>query len=185
MDALLLVDTQRDYFERADLTPSADDVTAAIARLLAAFRARGALVLHGHTLVADDGSDAMPHWRRSGRIWCRAGSPGALAPEALAPREGEPLLAKRFYSPFENGDLLGLLRARRIDRLVIAGLYTHACVRSAVLDGYTHGLEVLLPRDAVASYDPAHAAMTLDWLDGRAAQCVTVDRILEMLGQRR
>ena len=63
--ALLLVDTQRDYFERADLAPSADVVTAAIARLLAAFRARGAPVLHSHTLVAADGADAMPHWRRS------------------------------------------------------------------------------------------------------------------------
>ena len=181
MDALLLVDTQRDYFDRGDLTPSGDVVTAAIARLLAALRARGALVLHSHTLVADDGSDAMPHWRHSGRIWCRAGTSGALAPEALAPRAGEPVLAKRFYSPFENADLLQLLREHHIDRLVIAGLYTHACVRSAALNAYAHGLEVFLPTDAVASYDPAHAAMTIGWLNGRAAQCLASVRILAML----
>jgi nicotinamidase-related amidase len=183
--ALLLVDTQRDYLERADLTPSAEVVTAAIAGLLAGFRARGAPVLHSRTLVAADGADAMPHWQRSGRIWCRAGTAGALAPDALAPRADEPLLTKRFYSPFENPELLRLLRAQRIARLVIAGLYTHACVRSGVIDAYANGLEVLLPGDAIASYDAAHAAMTLDWLDGRAAQCVTADRILAMLDEGR
>ncbi len=184
-DALLLVDTQRDYFERADLTPTADAVTAAIERLLAAFRARGALVLHSHTLVAADGTDAMPHWRRSGKISCRAGTPGALAPERLAPRGNEAVLAKRFYSPFENPDLLRQLREHRIVRLVIAGLYTHACVRSAALDAYAAGLEVFLPTDAVASYDPSHAAMTIAWLDGRAAQCLAGDRIIEMLDEGR
>jgi len=183
--ALLLVDTQRDYFERADLAPSADVVTAAIAQLLAAFRARGAPVLHSHTLVAADGADAMPHWRRSGRIWCRAGTAGALAPDALAPLGHEPLLTKRFYSPFETPELLRLLRAQRIARLVIAGLYTHACVRSAAIDAYANGFEVWLPSDAIASYDPAHAAMTLDWLDGRAAQCLASDRILAMLDEGR
>jgi aldehyde dehydrogenase (NAD+) len=183
--ALLLVDTQRDFFERGDLTPAAEVVTVAIARLLAAFRARGAPVLHSHTLVMDDGADAMPLWRRSGRIWCRAGTPGALAPDALAPRAGEPVLAKRFYSPFENPELLCRVRAQRASRLVIAGLYTHACVRSAAVDAYAQGLQVLLPTDAVASYDPAHAAATVDWLDGRAAQCLTADRVVESLEQGR
>jgi aldehyde dehydrogenase (NAD+) len=142
-------------------------------------------VLHSHTLVAEDGGDAMPHWRRSGRIWCRAGTAGAMSPDALAPLGDEPLLTKRFYSPFENPELFRLLRAQRIGQLVIAGLYTHACVRAAATDAYARGFEVLLPRDAVASYDPAHAAMTLDWLDGRAVQCLAADRIMAMLDSPR
>ena len=126
----------------------------------------------------------MPHWQRARTIWCRAGTPGALAPEALTPVGDEPVLAKRYYSPFDNPDLAMRLRDGGVTRLVVAGLYTHACVRSAVLDGYAQGFEVLLPTDAVASYDPAHAAMTIAWLDGRAAQCLPGDRILAMLRER-
>jgi aldehyde dehydrogenase (NAD+) len=183
--ALLLVDAQRDYFERSGLTPTADAAISAMARLLSAFRAGGRPVLHSHTLVAADGTDAMPHWRASGRVWCRAGTPGAQPPEALLPLEVEPLFAKRFFSPFEDPALREALQNERVGRLVVAGLYTHACVRSAVIDAYAHGLEVLLPVDAVASCEPAHAAMTIELLNGRAARCLSTDTILQLLGDSR
>ena len=116
-DALLLVDAQRDYFARPGLMPAADIAIAAMARLLSAVRARGWLVAHSHTLVVADGADAMPHWRASGRIWCRAGTPGALPPKELAPRDGEPVFAKRFYSPFEDPALPRMLAGQRAKRL--------------------------------------------------------------------
>ena len=179
--ALLLVDAQRDYFERPGLTPGTDDAIAAMARLLSAFRLRGWPVAHSHTLVAEDGADAMPHWQASGRIWCRAGTPGALPPETLAPRDGEPVFAKRFYSPFEDPALPRALAENGVKRLVVAGLYTHACVRSAVTDAYASGLAVFLPTDAVASCEPDHAAMTIAWLEGRAARCLPTARLLALL----
>jgi nicotinamidase-related amidase len=52
----------------------------------------------------------------------------------LAPWDNEPCLTKRFFSPFDNPDLPRLLAEQRVDRLVVAGLYTHACVRSAAVD---------------------------------------------------
>jgi nicotinamidase-related amidase len=183
--ALLLVDTQRDYFERPRLTPRADAAIAAMARLLSAFRERGDLVMHSHTLVAADGADAMPHWRASERDWCRVGTPGALAPEELAPLGDERIFAKRFYSPFEDPALLSELVGKGTRKLVVGGLYTHACVRSAVVDAYARGLEVFLATDAVASDDAAHAEMTIEWLRGRAACCLSSDAILQRLDSAR
>jgi nicotinamidase-related amidase len=123
----------------------------------------------------------MPHWQASDRIWCRAGTPGALPPETLAAHDGEPVFAKQFYSPFENPALAKTLARKAVKRLVVAGLYTHACVRSGVVDGYAAGLEVFLPTDAVASSEPDHAAMTIAWLEGRAARCLPTDRLLALL----
>ena len=87
--ALVLVDVQRDYLQRDDLTPAAEVLVAALAGLLADARARGWPVFHVQTRVRADASDAMPHWRAAGQALCVEGSEGAQAPEALTPEPGE------------------------------------------------------------------------------------------------
>ena len=61
------------------------------------------------------------------------------------------------------------LASRAVERLVIAGVHSHACVQSTVLDAYARGFEVVIGEDLVGSYDPAHGAQAMRWLDGRAA----------------
>jgi acyl-CoA reductase-like NAD-dependent aldehyde dehydrogenase/nicotinamidase-related amidase len=176
--ALLLVDLQRDFLERPGLTPGADLVCARAEQLLKGFRAQGHPVAHAHTRTRADGSDRMPHWKRLGLHACVDGSPGAAPPQALAPREGELVCRKQYYSAFADPHLDAWLRQRRIGRIVLAGLYLHACVRSTALDAYERGYEVAVAEDAVGSTEPLHAELSRAWLAERAAHFAPVRTLL-------
>ncbi len=178
---LLFVDVQLDYLQHPKLTPGADALEATLVGLLRAARGAGWPVFHVQTRVSADLNDAMPHWRDAAHALCVVGSPGARPPPALAPLPGEAVIHKRFYSAFEDGSLSPALRAAGVDTLIVAGVHTHACVRAAVTDAYAEGFTVLVPREGVASYDPDHAAVTLDWLDGRAARCLPIAELLPLL----
>jgi len=166
--ALLLVDCQEDYFARAGLQPPREALIAAIAAALEAARAKNWPIVHIRTRVAADGSDAMPH--RRGAPEAVAGTAGAEAPADLREEAGEPVFTKRFFSAFDAVGLEQELQARGVERLVIAGVHSHACIQATALDAYTRGFEVIIGEDLVGSYDPAHAAQALRWLDGKAAK---------------
>lgn len=165
--ALLLVDVQEDFLARPGLSPEREVVIAGIAVWLQAFRSAGLPVLHLRTQMREDGGDRMPHWAAAGTRVCVAGSLGVLPPGPLTETVGEPVFSKRFYSGFEDAELQPTLARLGIGHLFIAGLYTHACVRQTALDAYARGMRVTLAADAIASTEPPHAALTLDYLAGR------------------
>jgi acyl-CoA reductase-like NAD-dependent aldehyde dehydrogenase len=168
--ALLLVDCQEDYFGRVRLHPPRDTLVEAIAAALAEARSRGWPIIHVRTRVKAGGSDAMPHRRNAPEAV--EGTPGAEPPQQLREADGEPVLFKRFFSAFDAAGLEDELRSRGIGRLVIAGVHSHACIQATATDAYARGFEVAIASDLVGSYDPAHGALALEWLDGRAASVV-------------
>jgi acyl-CoA reductase-like NAD-dependent aldehyde dehydrogenase/nicotinamidase-related amidase len=169
---LLLVDLQEDFFRRRGLVPDRTRLIEGVGAWLKAFRGAGLPVIHVRTLVREDGCDRMPHWKANDTRLCIAGSPGAAAPGGLVEAPGEPVVAKRFYSAFETPELARLLAERGVERLYVAGLYSHACVRQTALDAYARGLSVAVAGDAVASTEPAHAAITLDYLQSHGIPVV-------------
>jgi nicotinamidase-related amidase len=123
----------------------------------------------------------MPHWIRTGRWACVEGTAGAEPPPELRPDPSERQLCKRFFSAFGNRELGGALEADGVDTLVIAGVYLHGCVRATVLDAYERGYDVRVAADAVGSTDAAHARMSRDWLEGRAATFMDTGALLRRL----
>jgi nicotinamidase-related amidase len=79
------------------------------------------------------------------------GSRGARLVPEVAPEAGETILVKHQISPFFGTTLDAELERRGIDHLVIAGIMTNLCVRSAVADAYDRGLGITLVTDACAS----------------------------------
>ena len=176
--ALVLVDVQHDFLDRPGLVPDREALCERAVALLWGWRELGLPVAHVHTRTLPDGSDRMPHWRATGFTACVAGTRGARPPEGLEPVDGELVVRKRFYSGFAAPALDAWLRANAVSSVVVAGLYTHGCVRSTVLDAYERGYEVRVADDAVATVDVEHGAATRGWLDGRAARFVPVDELL-------
>ncbi|OAN51300.1 aldehyde dehydrogenase family protein [Magnetospirillum moscoviense] len=176
--ALLLVDIQEDFLCRPGLLPGAGDVVERVSVLLEGFRRLALPVCHAHTRVSADGSDAMPHWRAKGNTACSAGTAGSLPPASLAPLDGEGMFFKRFFSPFENPGLIAWLRDRQVTTLVVAGLYTHACVRAAALDAYAHGLGVVIAHDGVATTDVLHGEITREYLSTHGVVFAPIAEIL-------
>ena len=157
--ALLLIDLQEEYLARPGLQPPRETLTAAIAAELACARAAGELVFHIRTVGAP-----MPH---------REVAPDPTPPPELAEQSGEPVFTKRFFSAFDAPGLDDALKAAGITRLRLAGLQAHACIHATALDAYAKGYEVEIDEALIASDQPAFAAQSLRWLDGRAATLIT------------
>jgi len=79
----------------------------------------------------------------------------AICPE-VAPADGEPVIHKNDASAFCEGDLAPLLGKAGVEWLVVAGVWTEACVAASVRDAMAKGFRVLLVKDACGS---ATAAM--------------------------
>src|SRR5580700_10452048 len=120
--ALLIMDVQQGIVDRF----AGDD--GYLDRLATAITAaRGAGVMVGYVTIAfrpgypevSDRNKSFAAIAGSGRF--TDGDPGTQIPAAVAPAPGEAVIIKRRVSAFTGSDLEVLLRARRIEHLVLAG----------------------------------------------------------------
>jgi nicotinamidase/pyrazinamidase len=167
--ALVIVDVQNDFADPAGSLSvrGGDAIIATVNREIESAREDGATVV----LTQDWHPEITPHFAKDGGIWpvhCVADTWGAqLHPEMLAP-EDAPLVRKGVngedgYSGFTMRDpatgetvatgLEALLRARGIERVVVAGLATDYCVRATALDAAGLGFETSVLTDAIAAVD--------------------------------
>ena len=185
--ALLIVDIQLDYFPggRNPLVDP-DAAAAAAARLLAAWRDRGAPVVHvQHVWDAPDAEFFQP------------GTPGIEIHPSVAPRDDETLVTKTEPNAFLGTGLEAHLRrlasgedgtADEPFELVVAGMMSSMCVDATVRAAADLGFAVTVAHDACAAPDlefggtrvPAaqvHAAFMAALGDGYAA-VASADEIL-------
>jgi nicotinamidase-related amidase len=73
----------------------------------------------------------------------------------LNPLPGEKVITKHRISPFFNTDLDEFLRSVGADEVVIGGIMTNLCVRSAVADAYDRDLKVTVVKDVCVSDSPS------------------------------
>jgi nicotinamidase-related amidase len=166
--ALLVIDMQNDFclpgapFE----VRGALSMVPRIQELIEAFRAHGLPVIFVIREHRADGSD-MEITRRE--RFLKAG--GAFIPgtrgyalvDGLTPRPDEPVVRKTRWSPFHKTDLEGMLRARGVEVVVISGVQTPNCIRSAAFDANSLDFEVVVSSDATGASDPdVHRANLID-----------------------
>jgi len=166
--ALLVIDMQNDFclpgapFE----VRGALSVVPRIQELIEAFRAHGLPVIFVIREHRADGSD-MEITRRE--RFLKAG--GAFIPgtrgyalvDGLTPRPDEPVVRKTRWSPFHKTDLESMLRARGVEVVVISGVQTPNCIRSAAFDANSLDFEVVVSSDASGASDPdVHRANLID-----------------------
>jgi len=163
--ALVVVDIQNDF---ADPNGSlyvrgGEDVPAIVNGEITAAREAGAFLVYSQ----DWHPAKTPHFQAQGGVWpvhCVGGTWGAefhpaLAMDADAERLRKGTGGEDGYSVFtvrdpETGEeaataLERVLRERRVERLVIAGLATDYCVKDTVLDARRLGFPVTVVSDAI------------------------------------
>jgi nicotinamidase-related amidase len=180
--ALLIIDMLNDFFRRHDrLAEQRLQLVASINTLASSFRHHDQPVLWVRQEFAPDLRDAFLEMRKHNLRVTIAGTDGCeLLPE-LDYRPTDKIIVKKRYSAFFGTDLEATLENVRPDLLVVAGINTHACVRTTVIDAYQRDYEVVVAAECVASYDEAHHDMTTRYLDGAIARLLPNREIVKML----
>jgi nicotinamidase-related amidase len=180
---LLVIDLLNDYFRRENrLAARRGPLVTSVNRLAAAFRRTGQPVVWVRQEFAPDLGDAFLRMRRENLRITIAGTDGCeLLPE-LVRHASDTVLVKKRYSAFFGTGLDETLAAIRPEVLVLAGVNTHACVRTTAIDAYQRDYDVLVASDCVASYDAEHEEVTRRYLDAGIARFVSSAEIARMLG---
>ncbi|MHC6226432.1 cysteine hydrolase family protein [Pseudomonas sp. X10] len=139
--ALILIDIQNDYFPGGKWPLDGADIAADnAARLLAAARERGDLVVHvRHEFESADAPFFTP------------GSPGARIHDKVAPAEGEPVVLKHKVNMFQGTGLKALLEEHGVKDLTIVGSMSHMCVDAGTRAAVDFGYNVTVAHDACAT----------------------------------
>lgn len=170
--ALIVIDIQNDFCSPTGSlarmgydTRAAHEMLPRLQSLIATARSVDLPVFFIKTL--HDESTDTPQWlgrlgngpgtERTGRT-CRPGSWGSEFYEVV-PTSRDNVVTKNRFSGFVGTNLDILLRSRRVQSLLFAGVTTETCVESTLRDGLFHEYYVSLIDDCAASYShEAHAA---------------------------
>jgi nicotinamidase-related amidase len=157
--ALVIVDIQNDYFPggRMELVGS-EEASVEAARLLHAFRERGAPVFHIRHVS-----------KRPGATFFLPDTEGAEIHESVEPLASETVITKHFPNSFRETRLLDELRAAKIERLAIAGMMTHMCIDATTRAAADLGFQCELAHDACATRDLAFGGTKVAARDVHAA----------------
>lgn len=179
--AALIIDMQADFFADDGLSRRRGALIERINDLVATCRRAGAPVVWVKQEWADDLSDAMLDAKRKGIRLVIAGTPGAALLAELDHRPGDPVIVKKRYSAFFGTNLDQLLGSLRAARLIVAGINTHACVRTTVIDAYQRDYEVILARDCIDSHDREHHDISWKYMDGHLGRGMGNEEIRSVL----
>jgi nicotinamidase-related amidase len=138
--ALIVIDAQNDYF-RGGAFPlhEAEETAARIVAAIADARAKGVEVIHVQH-VADPAQGLAPFFN--------AGGVGVeIRPDVLAAAPDAPVVVKRFADSFLQTDLDAILKARGVERIVLAGMMTQNCVTHTALSKAAEAYEVSVAGD--------------------------------------
>lgn len=152
--AALFIDLQEEHRKDARyLVEGFDRVIANVQRLQEAARKNGVPLYHWAYIVDLDTQERPFHpVDADGRsAFSDKADPLTAICVEVAPAEGETLFVKAHASAFRAGEAAETLRVQGIEWLIVAGVWSEACVDATVRDAVTLGFRVLLVKDACGS----------------------------------
>jgi len=161
---IIIIDVQQDFFKRERLSKNRSRLVKNINNLTAFGRKHNVPIIWVRQEFKEDLSDAFLGLRKSGKKIVIKGTEGSkLLPEIdVDPKDYE--VIKKRYSAFFKTKLDNLLRKIKTDTLIIGGINTHACIRTAAVDAYQRDFEVILATDCIDSYDKEYHKASLRYL---------------------
>lgn len=173
--AILVVDMLNEFVTGAISNERALATIEPNAKLLDAARKAGVPVIFCNDSHVKDIDREFKLWGEH----AVAGTYGAEVIPELNVCESDYVMPKRRYSGFFQTDLNMLLRELGVDTLIITGLWIHLCVRQTVVDGFCHGYNVVIPKDATNAFTQEEYDYSIQFLVGACgAEITDVDTIV-------
>lgn len=179
MDALIIIDMQEDFFKSGPLASKRQPLVHAINKLSAQYRANKAAVIWIRQEFKADLSDAFLAMRKNNIKITIQDTDGCKILSELERDSRDYHFIKKRYSAFYNTGLAAFLSELGIGNILLAGINSHACIRTAAIDAYQRDLEVTIASDCVASYDLHHHQVSLEYLGREIAEIVCSEDLLE------
>lgn len=181
MKALIVIDMQKDFFKKEVLNNLKENLCGRINKAVSYARSKGMPVIWVRQEFSPDYSDAPLDVKKHRYNVTIAGTEGCQILDELDINENDSAVIKTRYSAFSRTGLDDLLSKLGVTEIILAGINTHACIRTAAIDAYQRDLEVTVLRDCVASYDTEHHDITLRYLARGMARVITLDEFEEKL----
>lgn len=100
---------------------------------------------------------------------------------AIAPQDGELVIAKTHPSGFFGTTLLSQLIYYSVDTLIIAGTVTSGCVRATCLDAFNYNFRVIVPQEAVCDRGQVSHKVALFEIHMKYGDVVLVEEVVSYL----
>lgn len=178
-DALLLIDLQEGFFDTPELSAQRADVVAVANALTAAARAAQIPIF----LVSTEHSRDRSTWTLSmlddGQGYLFHGDPTAeVLPELDT--DGVTRIEKTRDSAWFGTDLLLRVRNLGVQRVVIVGVSTHACIAATARDAFANNVRCTIVPEGIGDERPDHRRSVLDLLvDDRQAVLESPGEVIE------
>ncbi len=183
--ALLVMDFQVAIVEMVGTEK--DTLLARTASLIDAARRSGTKVIYvvvgfraGYPEVSPQNASFGPI-RESGRF--AAGSAGTEVHPVVAPKDGDVVVTKHRVSAFAGTDLDMILRANRIETLVLSGIATSGVMLSTVRHAADADYKLIVVQDCCADRDPEVHRVLVERVFARQATVVKAEEIVGALTQ--
>jgi len=175
-NCLIVIDMQNDFLDRLE-----DDSRARLIsktnQLIDIFRASGCPVIWVQQVFRSDLSDAFLEMRDRRVSTVIEGTAGAEINSDLARHDEDTIVVKKRYSAFFGTHLEQILSELAPDRVTLAGVNTHACIRTTAIDAYQRDIRVLLASECIDSHDAEHARISMAYMDKKIAVAATNEQI--------
>ena len=176
--AVLVIDMLNDFFRDGRLKDNRSKLCNNINTLLGAARKQELDIFWVRQVFKEDLSDAFLVMRNRNIRITMENTEGAQILKELDKKENDREIIKKRYSAFYKTDLEEILKNEGIQQIILCGVNTHACIRTAAIDAYQRDLEVIIAKDCVDSPDKQHHEVSLQYLGNEISRVVDGKQII-------
>jgi nicotinamidase-related amidase len=173
---LIVIDMLNDFLDSWDAARK-EELVGAVNSLVSIIRVAGHSVLWVRQEFEPDLRDAFPEMKAKGIHITIKGTTGCQILSQLAFVPPDPVIVKKRYSAFFATNLDEVLDRLQPDSIILAGINTHACIRTTAIDAYQRDWRVILASDCIDSYDREHHDVSLRYMKDKIAVVMTNQEI--------
>jgi nicotinamidase-related amidase len=178
---LIVIDMLRDFLSGWERDRK-EILVQSINELVGVMRSFSLPVLWVRQEFEPDLRDALPEMRAKGIRITIKGTPGCEILSELAVSPSDTVIVKKRYSAFFGTTLDETLARLEPDAIILAGINTHACIRTTAIDAYQRDWPVILAAGGIDSYDREHHAISVKYMKDKIAAVMSNEEIRSAIG---